>query len=319
MSANAPGAAQGPERTSQPLCLRIRSEVRAGNPPVIPRAAIKKLHGWASSLALHGVLLLILGVWSVSTQWVPSERVPKLETRLLAGSEMGVEDGLTTEGGLNTPLELTAAPAPAPEPTLVSPTPLDVSAWGLEIVSPAWAALPSGGGGIENPHPGAGNGQGSGLARRGAGGEDINGVTVQSGDPQFTLLWDSEADLDLHVIEPGGKEIYWEDPDGAFGGALDVDNFQGFGPENVYWLRPVEGAGRSVPGPGPPGVYKWFVVYAGAPGGVLLPTQWKVRIKHAGKVSFVTGMLKSLNERSRVYPLRVEPRTAAASEAVTVP
>ena len=40
--------------------------------------------------------------------------------------------------------------------------------------------------------------------------EKVQGVSVKIGDPQFTLIWDSDADLDLHVIEPGGSEIYWE-------------------------------------------------------------------------------------------------------------
>ena len=40
--------------------------------------------------------------------------------------------------------------------------------------------------------------------------ETINGVQVQSGDPQFTLTWDTKADLDLHVLEPKGSEIYWQ-------------------------------------------------------------------------------------------------------------
>jgi len=50
------------------------------------------------------------------------------------------------------------------------------------------------------------------------------------GDPQFTLLWDTKADIDLHVIEPGGKEIFWNDPKGKFGGELDVDNIEGSAP-----------------------------------------------------------------------------------------
>ena len=104
---------------------------------------------------------------------------------------------------------------------------------------------------MNNPNPGAGDGDGFGLARFGQGGESVRGVAVKVGDPQFTLLWDTEVDLDLHVIEPGGKEIYWEDPKGTFGGELDVDNTKGFGPENIYWLHVVEGTGEKVKGPGP--------------------------------------------------------------------
>lgn len=63
--------------------------------------------------------------------------------------------------------------------------------------------------------------------------EMVRGVKVQIGDPQFTLLWDTGADLDIHVIEPGGSEIFWEARNGKQGGILDVDDVEGFGPENV--------------------------------------------------------------------------------------
>ena len=83
---------------------------------------------------------------------------------------------------------------------------------------------------------------------------------MKVGDPQFTLIWDTDdVDLDLHVLEPGGKEIFWEDPKGDKGGELDVDNTKGFGPENVYWLVESDGPdSEKVKGPGPPGVYKWY-------------------------------------------------------------
>ena len=83
---------------------------------------------------------------------------------------------------------------------------------------------------MDSDNPGAGEGDGFGLARFGQGGENIRGVEVKVGDPQFTLIWDTEADLDLHVIEPGGKEIYWEEPRGRQGGELDVDNTKGLRP-----------------------------------------------------------------------------------------
>ena len=131
-------------------------------------------------------------------------------------------------------------------------------------------------------------------------------MAVKVGDPQFTLLWDTEADIDLHVIEPGGKEIYWEEPNGKKGGELDVDPTIGFGPENLYWLHEYEETGTEDQGSGPPGEYKWFVVYWGAFGGVAKATRWKVRIKHDNKVTVVTGRLRNLNERSRVYTLKVD-------------
>jgi hypothetical protein len=251
-----------------------------------------------------------MGFWV----FVPlTTKVPAIEGRL-AGSEMGVEDGLSLTGGLNTPIELLQAPDPAPAtPVLSSILPTDRSSEGpVRVLDhlPGGALKPSGGGGFENDNPGAGNGDGFGLARFGDGGELIRGVQVKVGDPQFTLIWDSPVDLDLHVVEPGGKEIYWEDPVGHHGGELDVDNTKGFGPENVYWLKD-DGSGKKEKTYGPPGEYRWWVVYWGGFGGEPRPTQWKVRIKHAGQITVVSGKFKALNEKSRVYTLRVGPPAAA--------
>jgi len=265
------------------------------------------LRGWASSIALHALFLLCLAFWYFG----PSINTPRPLNARLAGSERGVEDGTSLTGGLNTSFTIPAAEGPAPpEPVMSSIAPLEVSP--LEA-SPALelsgAAKPSADGGIENNNPGAGDGDGFGLARFGQGGESIRGVAVKVGDPQFTLIWDNNADLDLHVIEPGGKEIYWEYPRGkeGLGGELDVDNTKGYGPENIYWLTDDPSGDGQVKGPGPPGEYRWFVVYWGGFGGIPKPTKWKVRIKHDGKVSVVTGKFRALNERSKTYTLTVKP------------
>ena len=183
------------------------------------------------------------------------------------------------------------------------------------------AKAPSGGGGAPNDNPGAGDGDGFGLARFGDGGEVIRGVKVKVGDPQFTLIWNTDGvDLDLHVIEPGGKEIFWEEPKGKLGGELDVDNTKGFGPENVYWLVESDGPGsEKVKGPGPPGTYKWFVVYWGGFGGIAKPTHWQVRVKHAGQVNVFHGKFSALNERSKIYSLKVDPPPGGAKPLPVLP
>ncbi len=51
---------------------------------------------------------------------------------------------------------------------------------------------------------------------------------------RFTLTWDRPGDVDLHVVTPGGREIYY----GARtqdGGNLDRDDTTATGPENVFW------------------------------------------------------------------------------------
>jgi len=55
------------------------------------------------------------------------------------------------------------------------------------------------------------------------------------GDVQITLTWDNIADLDLHVIDPNGEDIYFYHDYSISGGKLDVDDIDGYGPENIYW------------------------------------------------------------------------------------
>lgn len=118
--------------------------------------------------------------------------------------------------------------------------------------------------------------------------ETVRGVSVKIGDPQFTLIWDTDADLDLHVIEPGGSHIYWEFRDGKKGGELDVDDVDGQGPENVYWKK----------GVGPEGEYRWWVHYYGGSGGRIRKTAWKVRIKHDGQIEQFSGTLSKIDDKS---------------------
>jgi hypothetical protein len=253
-------------------------------------------------MTIHSALLLTLALWYFAP---PLNRAISFDSRL-AGSPRGVPEGLALTGGLNTPLpmpDLRGSEPDSPGDTLME---LNLSTLDPELIL-GKGAKPSGGGGVPNLNPGAGDGDGFGLAQFGQGGEVIRGVAVKVGDPQFTLLWDSDADLDLHVIEPGGKEIYWEEPKGRQGGELDVDNTKGFGPENIYWLVESDGPGsRKVKGPGPSGTYQWFIVYWGGFGGIAKPTHWKVRIKHDGKVTVVNGKFRALNERSRTFTLKVD-------------
>ncbi len=57
----------------------------------------------------------------------------------------------------------------------------------------------------------------------------------------FTLTWDTESDLDLHVVDAAGDEIYWGDiSDGPDGGLLDYDSnescvIDGLRRERVVW------------------------------------------------------------------------------------
>lgn len=304
-----PASSKGsaPASSARPIARGFRILTRPEEATEAPTLTPEAVRGWLTSLGVHGLLLLAMAFVVFAPR---VNEVPRFDTRL-SGSENGVEGGFETLGGLNTPIELMAAPDPSPEPYLKTLSPPELTSLLEKAADRSGAEKATGGGGLDNPNPGAGDGDGFGLARFGDGGESIRGISVKVGDPQFTLIWDTEVDLDLHVIEPGGKEIYWEEPKGKAGGELDVDNTKGFGPENIYWLREDESTGQKVKGPGPPGEYKWFVVYWGGFGGVPKPTRWKVRIKHEGKLTVMTGRLRILNEHSRTYTLKVEPGAAS--------
>ncbi|MDD4032056.1 MAG: hypothetical protein PHS48_02295 [Bacteroidales bacterium] len=55
------------------------------------------------------------------------------------------------------------------------------------------------------------------------------------GDVQVTLTWNNTADVDLYVYDPFGETIYWYNKVSESGGKLDVDDRNGYGPENIFW------------------------------------------------------------------------------------
>jgi hypothetical protein len=83
----------------------------------------------------------------------------------------------------------------------------------------------------------------------------------RTGEVTITLAWQTTDDLDLHIVEPGGEEIYFENKVSRSGGRLDVDKNAGedltYNPiENVFY--------SSKP---PRGKYGIYVHYYGANSG----------------------------------------------------
>lgn len=69
---------------------------------------------------------------------------------------------------------------------------------------------------------------------------DLAGVEVESGEVKVSLSWDTPTDVDLHVIEPSGFEIYYSNKVSPSGGTLDLDSnagcsIDGVNNENIYW------------------------------------------------------------------------------------
>ncbi|MCQ2975789.1 MAG: hypothetical protein MJ211_13390 [Bacteroidales bacterium] len=76
-----------------------------------------------------------------------------------------------------------------------------------------------------------------------------NDLKGESGDLRINLQWYSKTDLDLHVIDPCGNEIFFSKrkaPCGGGTGTLDLDANAIIGTttrpqENIYWLKPSKG------------------------------------------------------------------------------
>jgi hypothetical protein len=49
-------------------------------------------------------------------------------------------------------------------------------------------------------------------------------LQVGTGDVQVSLSWDVDSDLDLHVVDPSGEEIYYSHKQARSGGSLDLDS-----------------------------------------------------------------------------------------------
>jgi hypothetical protein len=117
-------------------------------------------------------------------------------------------------------------------------------------------------------------------------------IELGTGDVQATLRWTGDADLDLHVIDPEGFEIFFDAPVSSSGGILDVDMVPECGEtgtsnvENVFWPE-----GDSIPG-----TYEAFVVhYEGSCGS---PGTYQLELKIDGEVvANDTGTL-GIGERS---------------------
>ena len=65
-------------------------------------------------------------------------------------------------------------------------------------------------------------------------------LNAATGDVQITATWDAPSDVDLHVQEPNGNEVFWQTPTSSTGGALDLDSNPGClidnqNAENIRW------------------------------------------------------------------------------------
>lgn len=107
-------------------------------------------------------------------------------------------------------------------------------------------------------------------------------LTVGTGDVQVSLSWDADSDVDVHVIDPAGEEVFYGHKTSASGGTLDLDSnaactLDHKRNENITW--PV---GRA-----PQGTYIVRVDYWDACG--VAATNFTVRIINGTEAQIVNG------------------------------
>jgi hypothetical protein len=77
-------------------------------------------------------------------------------------------------------------------------------------------------------------------------------ISVGTGDLQVSVSWNVDNDLDLHVVDPTGVEIYYGDKDPGGTGVLDLDSNASCSPidgknnENVTWATGTALAGSYI-------------------------------------------------------------------------
>jgi len=100
------------------------------------------------------------------------------------------------------------------------------------------------------------------------------------GDVQITLTWNNGADLDLFVEDPYGEQIWWNHDSSNSQGKLDIDDTDGYGPENIFWPHLQA----------PMGIYKVYVYhYTSSP----YQSNYKVLINAFGKTKTFSGSIKN--------------------------
>jgi pSer/pThr/pTyr-binding forkhead associated (FHA) protein len=124
----------------------------------------------------------------------------------------------------------------------------------------------------------------------------VEGRHGETGEIEVALIWDNTNDLDLHVVDPAGEEIYYQRPRSRSGGWLDIDcnagchNTTNTPIEHVRWRQ----------GSAPDGIYTVSVVfYANCEASG--PTKYRIEVKTGNEpVRKYEGAITYTNSEDRV-------------------
>jgi hypothetical protein len=141
-------------------------------------------------------------------------------------------------------------------------------------------------------------------------------TAVGTGDVQVTLSWDADSDVDVHVVDPSGEEIFYGHRRSASGGELDLDSnagcsIDGIRNENITWP-----AGRA-----PQGQYTVRVDYWDACG--VQQSNYTVRINSGGNPQTFTGSFTGAGDHGGAGSGRLittfQRSTGPTAQAATAP
>jgi hypothetical protein len=79
--------------------------------------------------------------------------------------------------------------------------------------------------------------------------QDVEAVSVGTGDVQVSVSWDVDSDVDLLVVDPDGEVVYWDNETSDSGGELDLDSnaacrTDSVRNENITWAKDTAPAGE---------------------------------------------------------------------------
>lgn len=130
--------------------------------------------------------------------------------------------------------------------------------------------------------------------------ETVNDTEITRGLPQFVLTWTGAADIDLHVVDPTGNHIYWDNP-AEHGEYLDsgVGDDPGGGPENVFYD----------PDTAPHGDYQVWVDYYAYDSKPNTGVSYRVRVRYSydGPLqNWLSGTFTTKGEQSETRTFRFQ-------------
>jgi hypothetical protein len=137
-------------------------------------------------------------------------------------------------------------------------------------------------------------------------------AAASTGDVQVSATWDTATDVDLHVVEPSGAEIYYGSPSSATGGLLDLDSNAACGIDNVNNENIRWPSGRA-----PSGTYTVRLDYWSSCG--IASTNYVVTVNNGGNTQTFTGTFTGTGDAGSAGSGRLITSFTRSGTSLTAP